>query len=226
MPSPQRFVFLRALVPSPFLVVFVTIIPSQAMGTTALNMHERMDGLLYALVHPQKPMVTTRVLDLVHFDQARALLMRCPYLVHKSSNRKLNACGNHLYLVLVLRLGPLGPRCAYLPRPLSFPFVLLLMLIVMLVYLIRFLSLIIVLRLSHLATRCAYLPHPSPSSYYSCSSLCLSTSSHPLPLSLSVYPLPSPLPFAGPRRAERVHRRHVLLRLRYRRRYRAQQGVP
>lgn len=41
----------------------------QAMGTTALNMHERMDGLLYALVHPQKPMVTTRVLDLVHFDQ-------------------------------------------------------------------------------------------------------------------------------------------------------------
>lgn len=40
------------------------------MGTTALNMHERMDGLLYALVHPQKPMVTTRVLDLVHFDQA------------------------------------------------------------------------------------------------------------------------------------------------------------
>lgn len=42
----------------------------QAMGTTALNMHERMDGLLYALVHPQKPMVTTRVLDLVHFDQA------------------------------------------------------------------------------------------------------------------------------------------------------------
>lgn len=40
------------------------------MGTTALNMHERMDGLLYALVHPQKPLVTTRVLDLVHFDQA------------------------------------------------------------------------------------------------------------------------------------------------------------
>lgn len=41
------------------------------MGTTALNMHERMDGLLYALVHPQKPMVTTRVLDLVHFDEVR-----------------------------------------------------------------------------------------------------------------------------------------------------------
>lgn len=42
------------------------------MGTTALNMHERMDGLLYALVHPQKPMVTTRVLDLVHFDQVQS----------------------------------------------------------------------------------------------------------------------------------------------------------
>lgn len=49
--------------------LFGWLVP-QAMGTTALNMHERMDGLLYALVHPQKPMVTTRVLDLVHFDEA------------------------------------------------------------------------------------------------------------------------------------------------------------
>lgn len=45
------------------------------MGTTALNMHERIDGLLYALVHPQKPMVTTRVLDLVHFDEVRTGLL-------------------------------------------------------------------------------------------------------------------------------------------------------
>ena len=41
----------------------------QAMGTTALNMYERFDGLLYTLVYPHKPMVKTRVLDLVHFDR-------------------------------------------------------------------------------------------------------------------------------------------------------------
>ena len=51
------------------------------MGTTALNMHERMDGLLYALVHPQKPMVTTRVLDLVHFDQA-SLVEHATFFFH------------------------------------------------------------------------------------------------------------------------------------------------
>lgn len=50
------------------------------MGTTALNMHERIDGLLYALVHPQKPMVTTRVLDLVHFDQVGSPAARAPRL--------------------------------------------------------------------------------------------------------------------------------------------------
>lgn len=58
----------------------------QAMGTTALNMHERMDGLLYALVHPQKPMVTTRVLDLVHFDQASRV--EHDYLVYTANGRR------------------------------------------------------------------------------------------------------------------------------------------
>ena len=41
----------------------------QAMGTVALNQHERLDSLLYTLIHPQKPMVKTRVLDLINFDQ-------------------------------------------------------------------------------------------------------------------------------------------------------------
>jgi DNA-directed RNA polymerase III subunit RPC2 len=41
----------------------------QAMGTTAMNQYERIDGLLYGLVYPHKPMVKTRVLDLVNFDQ-------------------------------------------------------------------------------------------------------------------------------------------------------------
>ena len=40
----------------------------QAMGSVATNQYERMDSLLYSLVYPQKPMVKSRVLDLVQFD--------------------------------------------------------------------------------------------------------------------------------------------------------------
>jgi len=41
----------------------------QAMGTIAMNQYARLDGLLYSLVYPMKPMVKTRTLDLVNFDQ-------------------------------------------------------------------------------------------------------------------------------------------------------------
>ena len=41
----------------------------QAIGTTAMNQYERFDTLLYTLVYPQKPMVKTRTLDLINFDQ-------------------------------------------------------------------------------------------------------------------------------------------------------------
>ena len=41
----------------------------QAMGTMALNQYERFDSLLYTIVYPQKPMVKSRTLDLVNFDQ-------------------------------------------------------------------------------------------------------------------------------------------------------------
>lgn len=41
----------------------------QAMGTVAMNQYELMTSLIYSLVYPQKPMVKTRVLDLVNFDR-------------------------------------------------------------------------------------------------------------------------------------------------------------
>ena len=41
----------------------------QAIGTTSLNQYERFDGLLYTMIYPQKPMVKTRTLDLINFDQ-------------------------------------------------------------------------------------------------------------------------------------------------------------
>jgi DNA-directed RNA polymerase III subunit RPC2 len=41
----------------------------QAIGTTAINQYERFDTLLYAMIYPQKPMVKSRTLDLINFDQ-------------------------------------------------------------------------------------------------------------------------------------------------------------
>jgi len=40
----------------------------QAMGCTGMNQYARMDGLIYSLVYPMKPMVKTRTLDLINFD--------------------------------------------------------------------------------------------------------------------------------------------------------------
>lgn len=41
----------------------------QAMGCIGMNAYERMDGLIYSLIYPQKPMVKSRTLDLVNFDK-------------------------------------------------------------------------------------------------------------------------------------------------------------
>lgn len=44
----------------------------QAMGAVARNMFERIDTVLYLLCAPQKPMVRTRVIDLIGFDHLPA----------------------------------------------------------------------------------------------------------------------------------------------------------
>ena len=41
----------------------------QAIGSTATNQYERMDSLLYTMVYPQKPMVTTKAIDLFNFNE-------------------------------------------------------------------------------------------------------------------------------------------------------------
>jgi len=41
----------------------------QAIGTTCTNQYERLDTLLYTMVYPHKPMVKSRTLDLINFDQ-------------------------------------------------------------------------------------------------------------------------------------------------------------
>jgi DNA-directed RNA polymerase III subunit RPC2 len=41
----------------------------QAIGGIALNEYARMDGLIYTMIYPMKPMVKTRTLDLINFDQ-------------------------------------------------------------------------------------------------------------------------------------------------------------
>ena len=44
----------------------------QAMGCMALNQQVRIDTVLYLLVYPQKPMVKTRIIDLIGFEQLPA----------------------------------------------------------------------------------------------------------------------------------------------------------
>ncbi|KAJ4461587.1 putative DNA-directed RNA polymerase III subunit RPC2 [Paratrimastix pyriformis] len=44
----------------------------QAMGTIASNQQRRIDTILYLLVYPERPLVKTRTLDLVHFENVPA----------------------------------------------------------------------------------------------------------------------------------------------------------
>ncbi|CAG5113129.1 Oidioi.mRNA.OKI2018_I69.chr2.g7269.t1.cds [Oikopleura dioica] len=44
----------------------------QAMGTIAMNQRERIDSCLYNLVYPQRPLVKTRTIELIGFEQLPA----------------------------------------------------------------------------------------------------------------------------------------------------------
>ena len=44
----------------------------QAMGTIALNQRNRIDTLLYNLVYPMRPMVKSRTIELIHFEDLPA----------------------------------------------------------------------------------------------------------------------------------------------------------
>ena len=44
----------------------------QAMGNVAFNQLSRMDTLLYLLVYPQRPLLTTKTIELVGFDRLGA----------------------------------------------------------------------------------------------------------------------------------------------------------
>jgi hypothetical protein len=44
----------------------------QAMGNVAYNQHSRIDTLLYLLAYPQRPLLTTRTIELVGFDKLGA----------------------------------------------------------------------------------------------------------------------------------------------------------
>lgn len=44
----------------------------QAMGNVAYNQLNRMDTLLYLLVYPQRPLLTTKTIELVGYDRLGA----------------------------------------------------------------------------------------------------------------------------------------------------------
>ena len=52
--------------------VFVFHEGKQAMGTIAYNQRNRIDTLLYNLVYPMKPMVKSRTIELIHFEDLPA----------------------------------------------------------------------------------------------------------------------------------------------------------
>lgn len=41
----------------------------QAMGTIAYNQYERIDTILYLLVYPHRPMVQTKILELIGYNK-------------------------------------------------------------------------------------------------------------------------------------------------------------
>ena len=47
---------------------YTVAMAKQAIGCIAMNEYERMDGLIYSLTYPQKPLVKSRTLDLLKFD--------------------------------------------------------------------------------------------------------------------------------------------------------------
>lgn len=44
----------------------------QAMGAIAYNQLNRFDTVLYLLTYPQKPLVKTRTIEMIHFEQLPA----------------------------------------------------------------------------------------------------------------------------------------------------------
>ena len=41
----------------------------QAIGAISLNQYSRMDGMIYTMIYPMKPLVKTRTIDLINFDE-------------------------------------------------------------------------------------------------------------------------------------------------------------
>lgn len=60
-----------------FLLSRLSLLPQcamgkQAMGNIAFNQMQRMDTLLYLLCYPQRPLLTTKTIELVGYDQLGA----------------------------------------------------------------------------------------------------------------------------------------------------------
>ena len=76
----------------------------QAIGTIAYNQNLRIDTLLYSLVYPQRPLCTTKTIELIGFDKLPAgqnatgvCLFRIPYVPVGISNTVV-LCIPQLYI--------------------------------------------------------------------------------------------------------------------------------
>ncbi len=58
--------------PSQCVFVSKCAMGKQAMGNIGFNQLNRMDTLMYLLVYPQRPLLTTRTIELVGYDRLGA----------------------------------------------------------------------------------------------------------------------------------------------------------
>jgi DNA-directed RNA polymerase III subunit RPC2 len=56
---------------------YTVAMAKQAMGCIGINEYQRMDGLIYTLVYPHKPLVKSRSLDLINFDNIPGGINAC-----------------------------------------------------------------------------------------------------------------------------------------------------
>ena len=70
----------------------------QAMGNIAYNQLNRMDTLLYLLVYPQRPLLTTKTIELVGYDRLGAGQNATVAVMSYSGSLHTPLCSSHVLL--------------------------------------------------------------------------------------------------------------------------------
>lgn len=83
----------------------------QAMGNIAYNQLNRMDTLLYLLVYPQRPLLTTKTIELVGYDRLGAGQNATVAVMSYSGYPPPPPATHHLHLQPHSPSWPVGASC-------------------------------------------------------------------------------------------------------------------